>query len=635
MNTIRRGLLAVACLLISGVGSGMDMDWRAKVDQPLLEALQTLTQTEFMVQLDARADLTPAATIDDKAAKGRYVVTALQQVAAESQGSLRALLDARGVSYRAFWISNSIAVTGSITDIEAIARLESVTQIHWLQPIPAPAPVTVEPRSATAAKAVSHKAAEAGVSLVRAPEVWAAGFNGQGIVVGDHDIGVEWTHPALQDKYRGWDAQSRTASHDYNWRNAFGATDLFCSDPGVPCDSNGHGTHTTGTMVGDDGNGMQIGMAPGAQWIGCRSLLDPVVGLGTVPTYMDCMEWMIAPYPIDDPDGADPAMAPHVVNNSWGCLEGCAPPVLDDVNQATKAAGIVQVVSAGNDGSECSTIAFPLAVYEESFTVGASDVDDNMASFSSRGPVLTDLSMRTKPNVTAPGVSTVSAYLDGEYASLSGTSMSGPHVAGLVALLLSSETKLIGRVDDVRAIIENTAVPLAHGETCGGTSDADIPNNTSGFGRIDAYEAVTRRPILDIATAGNTSGDALEFTATITLPDDAAIAATGLVLSVDLPDGATVSQAESAATQPATKAAEQYTLDSLQPGGTWVVKLTITGAGSNPVLSTVEADQVSAKAGNPVNGAASAGGSPPTGSGGAWGLGALLLLIGVAGLRRR
>ena len=146
---------------------------------------------------------------------------------------------------------------------------------------------------------------------------------------------------------------------------------------------------------------------------------------------------------------------------------------------------------------------------------------------------------------------------------------------------------------------------------------------------------MTRRPILDIATAGNTSGDALEFTATITLPDDAAIAATGLVLSVDLPDGATVSQAESAATQPATKAAEQYTLDSLQPGGIWVVKLTITGAGSNPVLSTVEADQVSAKAGDPVNGAASAGGSPPTGSGGAWGLGALLLLIGVAGLRRR
>ena len=631
MKLIRGGLVAAAWLLVSGPALALDVDWREKVDQPLLEELLTLTRTEFMVQLDARADLSPAAAIDDKAEKGRFVVNALQQVAVDSQAELRALLDARGVDYRAFWIANSIAVTGTFTDIEAIARLSSVTHIHWLQPLKAPAPVTAATR-----KTAPHKAVEAGVALVRAPEVWADGFTGQGIVVGDHDIGVEWTHPALQEKYRGWDPQTRTASHDYNWRNAFGATDLFCPDTGVPCDSNGHGTHTTGTMVGDDGNGMQIGMAPGAQWIGCRSLLDPVVGLGTVPTYMDCMEWMIAPYPIDDPAGADPAMAPDVVNNSWGCLEGCAPPVLDAVNQATKAAGIVQVVSAGNDGDVCSTIAFPLAVYEESFTVGATDVEDAMASFSSRGPVLTDLSMRVKPNVVAPGVSTVSAYLDGEYASLSGTSMSGPHVAGLVALLLSSEPRLIGRVDDVRSIIENTAVPILHGETCGGTTDADIPNNTSGFGRIDAYEAVSRRPVLELETSAGASGGSLTYTATISLPADAAIPATGVVLGVALPDGATVTQAESDVTEPVgkvTKATEQYMLEALAPGGQWTVTLTIDGAGSSPIASSVEADQVSPKAGDPVSG--SGGSTAPTGSSGAWGLGGLLLLLALAGGRRR
>lgn len=629
MNIKRIALCASAWLCMSTASWGLDVDWRAKVDQQLLTALQTLTTADFMVQLQDEADLSGAEALTDKAAKGRFVMQTLQATAQQSQGPLLALLQARGVTHRAFWISNAVHVQGTVADLEAVARLPGVAHVHWLQPIPAPTPVAQDSR-----KLAPRKAVEAGVALVRAPEVWAAGIKGEGVVVGDHDIGVEWTHPALQDKYRGWDPDTRTGSHDYNWRNAFGATDLFCSDPGEPCDSHGHGTHTTGTMVGDDGQGMQIGMAPGAEWIACRSLYDPIVGLGTVPAYMDCMEWMIAPYPIDDPAGGDPAMAPDVVNNSWGCLEGCAPPMLDDLNKATKAAGIVQVVSAGNDGSECSTIAFPLAVYEESFSVGATNVEDAMAGFSSRGPVLSDLSMRVKPNVVAPGVSTLSSTINGEYASFSGTSMAGPHVAGLVALLMSAEPKLIGRVDDVRAIIEQTAVPIAHGETCGGTSDADIPNNTSGYGRIDAYEAVTRRPILAVEATGSASGNSLTYVATISLPEDAAIAATGVTVSVDLPAGATVTAVDSSVQMPTTKATEQYQIDSLAPGGDWTLSLTIEGAGDQPVVAEVEADQVSAVAAPAVNGAAAAG-QPPSGSSGAWGVTMLLGLLLAARLRRR
>ena len=630
MNSKRIALCISAWLCVSTASWALDVDWRAKVDQQLLSDLQTLTTVDFMVQLQDQAELSGAEALTDKTAKGRFVMQTLQATAQRSQAPLLALLQARGVTHRAFWISNAVHVQGTVADLEAVARLPGVAHVHWLQPIPAPAPV-----EQAAPKQAPHKAVEAGVALVRAPEVWAAGINGEGIVVGDHDIGVEWTHPALQDKYRGWDPGTRTGSHDYNWRNAFGASDLFCADPGEPCDSHGHGTHTTGTMVGDDGQGMQIGMAPGAEWIACRSLYDPIVGLGSVPAYMDCMEWMIAPYPIDDPAGADPAMAPHVVNNSWGCLEGCAPPMLDDLNKATKAAGIVQVVSAGNDGSECSTIAFPLAVYEESFSVGATNVEDVMAGFSSRGPVLSDLSMRVKPNVVAPGVSTLSATINGEYAALSGTSMAGPHVAGLVALLLSAEPKLIGRVDDVRAIIEQTAVPIAHGETCGGTTDADIPNNTSGYGRIDAYEAVTRRPVLAVDASGSASGNSLTYVATVSLPADAAIAATGVTVSVDLPAGATVTAVDSSVQMPTTKATEQYQIDSLAPGGNWALSLTIEGAGDQPITAEVEADQVSAVAAPAVNGTAAAGGQPPSGSSGAWGLWALLPLFLAASLRRR
>ena len=84
------------------------------------------------------------------------------------------------------------------------------------------------------------------ITLVGAPEVWALGYTGQGVVVGGADTGYDWDHPALiKNQYRGWDGS--TASHDYNW---FDAT----ADPSLtPIDPFGHGTHTMGTMVGDDG----------------------------------------------------------------------------------------------------------------------------------------------------------------------------------------------------------------------------------------------------------------------------------------------------------------------------------------------------------------------------------------------
>ncbi|HUP91619.1 MAG TPA: S8 family serine peptidase [Solimonas sp.] len=592
MKRLIANLAIGLALLVCGVAQAAAIDWATKVDSELL-AGSAGARRDFLVELKDKADLSAAAQARTRADKTRAVYQALTAVAARSQAGLLTLLEQRAVPHQAFWIANVISANGTRADIEAIARRDDVRHVYRILEQALRSPVT----RATAAKA--GEGVEPGLAVVRAPEVWALGFRGQGVVVADHDIGVMWDHPALKRQYRGWDGA--TADHRYNWHNSFRA-DPFCADLTVPCDSHGHGTHTTGTMVGDDGEGNQIGMAPAARWIACRSLLDPVAGAGTVPTYMECMEWTLAPYPPGDTAAADPAMAPDIVSNSWGCVEGCAPPVLQDVNDAVYAAGILQIASAGNDGSQCSTIAFPLAVYENTFTVGATDNSDAMAGFSSRGPVLSDGSIRTKPNVVAPGVDTYSSSNDGGYASLSGTSMSSPHVAGLAALLMSAEPRLVGRLADVRTLIERTSVPIATTQVCGGTGEADIPNNIFGYGRVDAFAAVVGRPQLRLAAQAPgtaTPGQAYGYSVTVSQPETVKLDATGVVLTVVLPAGV---ERVSSSEAPASDDPLRFSRATLAPGEAWTVQLQVRSAdaGTRTIASSAEADQVSPTPGGVV-----------------------------------
>ena len=165
------------------------------------------------------------------------------------------------------------------------------------------------------------------------------------------------------------------------------------------------------------------------------------------------------------------------------------------------------MVSAGNDGPACGTIQHPLARYPESFTVGSTThTTDTVSSFSSRGPSAADPQNPTsplyvKPNITAPG-STIRSALRGSdtsYGNLSGTSMAGPHVAGLVALVISANPFLAGNVDRIEEIIEQSAVRKTTAERCGLDSLSQVPNNTYGWGRINALAAV-RMAMADIPT---------------------------------------------------------------------------------------------------------------------------------------
>ncbi|HEX9638853.1 MAG TPA: S8 family serine peptidase, partial [Acidobacteriota bacterium] len=465
-------------------------DWRDKVEPAVLEAINT-GPTEFMIFLTAKADLSAAARLASKAEKGAYVYKSLTAVAAASQAPLLRELKLLGAEYRSFWITNAIWVRADQNVLQTMALRPEVSRIDQVGVGIVPPPVGALEESPSG----QLRAVEGNISQVGADQVWALGIRGQGAVVANADTGVLWTHAALKNQYRGWNGL--TADHNYNWH--LGASpDAVCPQfPSTePCDDDqflggGHGTHTMGTIVGDDGLSNQIGMAPDAQWIACRNMDH---GLGIVPFYLDCMQWFIAPTDLNN-QNPDPSKAPHVVGNSWGCVEGCPPPVLKDTLEASRAAGIFYAVSAGNDGPDCSTLAFPLAIYEAAFSVGATNHrNDTIASFSSRGPILTDLPNlpRVGPDISAPGVTVRSALRNGGYGSLSGTSMASPHVTGLVALLISANPELAGDVDQLEQIIMDTAVPLTTSQGCGDDTPSSVPNNSFGWGRIDALAAVMR-----------------------------------------------------------------------------------------------------------------------------------------------
>ncbi len=358
-------------------------------------------QAEFFVVLADQADLSRAETLQTKAEKGRYVYDALTNKSQNTQRPILQWLRERGLEHRSFYIINAILVKGSRKVAEAlaarpdVARVEGNPQIKNLLP-------QAEPAAEAPSQPVVPLTIEPGINYTHAPQVWAQGFIGQGIVIAGADTGIRWTHNALKPHYRGWDGV--TAAHDYNWHDSIhNSVGNPCgNDSPQPCDDSFHGTHTLGTAIGDDGMGNQIGMAPGAKWIGCRNMDQ---GNGTPARYIECMEFFLAPYPTGGGQG-DPTKAPDITINSWGCppSQGCSVTSLKAAVEAQAAAGIMMVVGAGGAGPGCSTVGDPPSFYAASYTVGALNTGtDTIAAFSSRGPVTIDGSDRIKTGYHCPG----------------------------------------------------------------------------------------------------------------------------------------------------------------------------------------------------------------------------------------
>ena len=492
MNRNHAILLFLPLLLHSGVAFAAD----SRIDPRIFAGKAAGEPASFLVVMRRQADLSGADAFIGKAEKGRFVFEALAAQAEVSQVSLRALLDGEGISYRSYYLVNMVEVEATRSIAEELAAREDVANIApnpvvHLEPQPV---LEQEPGASPSSSRLPPAAAlmvEANIAKVGAPDVWALGYTGQGIVVGMADTGVEWDHPALKSHYRGFDGS--TVLHDYNWHDAIhNATPANpCgSDAAAPCDDDGHGTSTAGLAVGDDGAGNQIGMAPGARFISCRNMDQ---GNGTPARYTECFQFMLAP---TDRNGANPRpdLAAHVINNSWGCptSEGCTDPnVLKSVVENVRAAGIAVVVSAGNGGPACSTVSDPPAIYDASFCVGATSNDDTIPGFSSRGPITADGSNRLKPDISAPGVALRVARPPSIYASgFSGTSGSAPHVAGAIALLWSAAPRLIGQVQATTDLLTRTAIPLTSAQDCGGFPGSAVPNPIVGSGRLNISEAV-------------------------------------------------------------------------------------------------------------------------------------------------
>jgi hypothetical protein len=462
----------LACALVAAAApDAVNLDSGLGLLGPgISEALVQKGQVDVIVFLREQAQLEPAYGIASRVERRQFVYQALRDVADRTQAPLRAEFEARGVSYHPFVIVNAIRVTA---DQELAAWLSTRPEVDRLVLDPAFDGLDDPPPGPAAPPAIDT--VEWNIARVNADDVWALGYTGQNIVVGSCDTGVQWTHPALVNQYRGG-----AGDHDYNWYDVFG-------EYTEPTDPNGHGTHTTGTMVGDDGGGNQIGMAPGAEWIACK--VSSASGTWKASKYLECWEWFLAPTRVDGSD-PDPSMAPHVINNSWSCPggEGCDPDTLRDAARALYAAGIAIAKSGGNSGPGCETITNP-GHYPELLSTAACDSGDAIASFSSRGPVTVDGEVRIKPDIAAPGVSIRSAWAGGGYSSRQGTSMAAPHTAGLIALLWSAKPSLIGDLDATYQIVKASAEPKLDAQ-CAPTPPAGVPNNVWGWGIIDALAAV-------------------------------------------------------------------------------------------------------------------------------------------------
>ncbi|WP_325158210.1 carboxypeptidase regulatory-like domain-containing protein [Actinophytocola sp.] len=468
----------------------------AKIEQAVTTSLAAKDSADFWVMFGQTANLASASAIKDWSARGTAVVDSLKQTADAAQKEVRAQLDAQKISYQSFFIVNAIKVKAGTTALaQSLAKRGDVTGIL--------APRTYEiPKSIPGKAQTKIDTVEWGIAAINADDVWSTfGVRGEGIVVANIDTGVEYTHPALVGKYRG-NTGGGTFNHNYNW---FDPSNV-CPSP-APCDNNDHGTHTMGTMVGDDGAGNQIGVAPGATWIaakGCESSSCSDAAL------LGSGQWVLAP---TDLSGANPRpdLRPNIVNNSWGA--GGFDPFYKSTVQAWRASGIFPAFSNGNSGPGCNTSGSPGA-YTETYASGAFDINGAIAGFSSRGAGEGGM---IKPNVAAPGVN-VRSSVPGGYDAFNGTSMASPHTAGTVALMWSAAPSLVGDFDQTAALLNGTATDTSD-LSCGGTAQN---NNVWGEGKLNAFAAVDQSPrgpvgtltgvVTDAGTGAPISGASVQIT---------------------------------------------------------------------------------------------------------------------------
>ncbi|NUO19786.1 S8 family serine peptidase [bacterium] len=489
MKTCSKYLLLALCLIgttalyAAEFAPGLDDELALRKSDEFLSTIIILPSAIDIRTLDFALH-TRKATL---AERHQEVIAALKYNAAQNQPAFLAELDMQNElgtvkGYTSYWIDNLVVVYAQKSYIESLRErgdIEYVTlnfKPELFEPIRSENGSVRPPRRNPLDNETTTPDQDAiGTTRVNRE----LGITGQGVLVANCDTGVDGNHPALASRWRGLTAPAAEC-----WRDALG------SAPNFPSDGNGHGTHVMGTITGRaiSGNDTNtVGGAPNALWIATNSINQ---GTGT-----NFDNDIIADYQwFADPDG-DPGSlddVPDAIQNSWGVNQNFSGYTQCDTRWNTfilncEAVGPVISWSAGNEGSSGHrTPAIHSINAYQIFSVGAVDAQDGLppypiASFSSLGPTpcVPAVPDNFKPEISAPGVNVYSSVPGGGYdGSYSGTSMAGPHVAGVVALMREACPNC-DHITIKEAIMQTALDQGPAGQ-----------DNTYGYGVIQAYEAV-------------------------------------------------------------------------------------------------------------------------------------------------
>jgi subtilisin family serine protease len=480
---MRKALALASLLLCTSASAAL----AGRISPGLERRVAGMEGSDEITVLVVLRDQAPIASLDQDlhaaraplAARHRAVVDALREAASRSQQPIltelalqRAAGPVRG--FTPYWIINALTVATTVDGARELARRDDVDVVEPDLAFELVGPAESPEHQEDISRGLRAIGITPGVVAVGARQVWTElGIDGTGALVGNMDTGVDGTHPALAARWRG-----NFAPAAHCWRDAVGFGDTTPEDHHFV----GHGTHVMGTICGLAPND-SIGVAPGALWI-ADNTINQNVGVAFDNDVLTGLQWF------SDPDGNSLTTddVPDVVQNSWRVNEGFAGYVDCDSRWWTaidncEAAGVVLTWSAGNEGPGGTSIGSPAdraTTPYNCFSVGATIPNPpyTIASFSSRGPSGCGGAFATKPEIAAPGQGIYSAQPGGGYQYLDGTSMAGPHIAGVVALMRAANPDV--DVQTIKQILMDTATDL-------GPAGED---NTYGHGFVNAYEAV-------------------------------------------------------------------------------------------------------------------------------------------------
>lgn len=443
-------------------------------------------------QADAQELIRMAEAFPTKAERREFVINTLKRQAADAQAGLIEelnILEANGLveEIRPLWLVNSVSCYANEEAVSAISQRKDILAVYQCEEFQC-----IEDVSVMSSERGDGREIAENIVKVNADQVWALGYTGENVLVALIDTGARLDHADLQGRL--WDGGAEYPNHGYD----------FYQHDNDPSDTQGHGTHVAGTIVGTGVSGTQTGVAPGATLMVLK-VFHGEDNLSEVTMWVEAMQFAVE-------HGAD------VMNMSLGqpLPDSSVQLMLRQACDNTLAAGVVAAVCAGNSRQIQMLAPVPYNIWSPGdcppphlhedqmvnaggtscvICVGAVNNNDVLGDFSSEGPATwsgvapyndypyssgssTNIGL-IRPDVCAPGVNVKSLDFNttNGYCLKSGTSMATPCVAGTIALMLSKDHELTP--EQIDEILERTAVPLsAH------------KSNDFGSGRIDALAAV-------------------------------------------------------------------------------------------------------------------------------------------------